>query len=203
MGRPRGRKEARRFRLRVIQGPGTAQTDGEAPFCAARSLGEGHIQEDPMKVHLAEFNIGILRYDWDDPRIADFASALDHVNSIAARSPGFVWRMPDDEMDAAQRDPDGLLGGNPRTASTLSVWENVDSLENFVWRTLHKRFFDRREEWFASDQGIRLVLWHIRQGHRPTINEAVERLRTLEEHGDTEFAFSWPYARRLEGKTAI
>ena len=155
-----------------------------------------------MKVYLAEFNIGILRHDWEDPRIADFANALDQVNNIAARSPGFVWRLPDEEMEAAQCNPDGVLGGNPRTASTLSVWEDVDSLEQFVWRTLHKRFFDRREEWFAPDQGIRLVLWHIYQDHRPSINEAVERLRNLESRGDTDFAFGWAYAKRLEGKTS-
>ena len=151
-----------------------------------------------MKVYLAEFNIGVLRHDWDDPRIADFVNALDLVNRIAAQSPGFIWRLPDDEMDEAQSQPDGVLGGNPRTASTLSVWEDVASLEQFVWRTLHKRFFDRRKEWFDSDQGIRLVLWHIRPDHRPSIDEAVERIRSLEAHGDTDFAFGWRYAKRLE-----
>ncbi|MCI4663605.1 MAG: DUF3291 domain-containing protein [Neomegalonema sp.] len=149
-----------------------------------------------MGVHLAEFNIGVLRYPWGDPRIADFANALDQVNAIAARSPGFIWRMPDDDMDAAQRDPSGPLGDNPRTASTLSVWRDLPSLERFVWRTLHKRFFDRREEWFAPGQGVRLVLWRTPEGHRPSIAEAVERLRSLDARGDTDFAFGWEYAKQ-------
>ena len=148
-----------------------------------------------MKYHLAEFNSGVLRYDWDDPRVADFANALDRVNAIAERSPGFIWRMPDDDMDKAQRDREGALGGNPRMASTLSVWDSVESLEHFVWRTLHKHFYDRREEWFAPGQGIRLVLWWVPEDHRPSIDEAVERLRHLEMHGDTDFAFGWNYAK--------
>ncbi len=150
-----------------------------------------------MNFHLAEFNTGVLRHDWDDPRVADFANALDQVNAIAARSPGFAWRLPDPEMDAAQNDPSGPLGGNPRTASTLSVWQDLESLELFVWQTLHKRFFDRREEWFAPNQGLRMVLWRTEQGSRPTIAEAVERLGFLESHGDTDFAFGWRYAQSL------
>ena len=150
-----------------------------------------------MPFHIAEFNLGVLRYDWGDPRVADFANALDRVNAVAARSPGFVWRMSDEEMDAAQNDPDGALGGNPRIASTLSIWEDVESLERFVWRTLHKQFYDRREEWFAPGQGVRLALWRIPQGDRPSIKEAVARLTSLQTHGDTEFAFGWRYAQRF------
>ncbi|GGF52254.1 hypothetical protein GCM10011319_12160 [Mameliella alba] len=63
--------------------------------------------------HLAEFNIGILRYDWEDPRIAEFSDNLDRVFAVAERSPGYVWHMAEAEMDAAQTDPGGPLGGNP------------------------------------------------------------------------------------------
>lgn len=152
-----------------------------------------------MGFHLAELNIGVLRHPWGDPRIAEFANAIDRVNAIAARSPGFVWRLSDIDMDAAQRDPAGALGGDPRVAATLSVWEDLASLERFVWRTVHKRFFARRKEWFAPDQGIRLALWRTPAGHRPSIDEGVARLRALEADGDTDFAFGWSYAKRLYG----
>ena len=147
------------------------------------------------KYHLAEFNRGVLRYDWDDPRIKDFADGLDLVNALAARSPGFVWRLGDDEMEAAQSDPQGPLGGNPRLASTLSVWQDVASLERFVWKTVHKVFYDRRGEWFAPGQGLRLVLWWVPAGHRPTVAEAAERFDRLETSGDSAEAFGWQYAK--------
>lgn len=148
-------------------------------------------------MHLAEFNIGTLKYDWDDPRIADFADNLDRVYAVAERSPGFVWRLSDGEMEAAQLDPDGPLGGNPRTASTLSVWEDLASLETYVWNTVHKQFFDRRHEWYGAGQPLRLVLWQVPVGHRPDMEEAVARYRHLEANGDGPEAFGWAYARGL------
>lgn len=145
--------------------------------------------------HLAEFNIGTLKYDWDDPRVADFANNLDLVNGIAARSPGFVWRMTDEDMETAQTDAQGVLGGNPRTASTLSVWESAEALEHFVWQTVHKQFYDRKHEWYAPEenQGPRLVMWWVPVGHRPTVAEAKVRLDHLAAHGTSAHAFGWDH----------
>lgn len=143
----------------------------------------------PAGHHLAEFNLGVLKHDWDDPRIKDFADGVDRVNGVAARSPGFVWRLSDADMEAAQLDPDGPLGGNPRTASTLSVWESVEALEAFVWNTVHKRFYDRKGEWYAPTDALRLVMWWVPEGHRPSVAEAMGRFRRLEAEGDSDAAF--------------
>ena len=143
-------------------------------------------------MHLAEFNIGILKYDWDDPRVADFQNNLDRVYAIAERSPGYVWHLPPDQMEAAQLDPKGILGGNPRTASTLSVWESPEALYAFSFETVHKQFYDRRDEWYdAAEQGMRFVMWWVPEGHRPTIDEAAERLEHLARHGNSQTAFGW------------
>ncbi|THH38992.1 DUF3291 domain-containing protein [Aliishimia ponticola] len=150
-------------------------------------------------MHLAAFNIGILRYAWDDPRIVDFADNIDRVNAVAQRSPGFVWQLHADAMEAAQTAPDGPLGNNPRTASTLSVWTDLESLKGFVFNTVHKKFYDRRAEWYDVTaqgwNGQRLVLWHVQTGHRPTIADAVARLTHLARHGDSDMGFGWDYAR--------
>ena len=42
-------------------------------------------------MHLAELNIGRLRYPQSDPRVAPFIDNLALVNGLAERSPGFVW----------------------------------------------------------------------------------------------------------------
>jgi len=70
-------------------------------------------------MHLAEFNFGTLAYPWGDPRIAGFENAVAQVNEIGSRSPGFVWRMPDEEMDAAQNDHQGALADRPNTGLYL------------------------------------------------------------------------------------
>ena len=150
-------------------------------------------------MHLAEFNIGTLKYDWEDPCVADFLNNLDRVYGIAERSPGYVWHLSGDDMEAAQLDPDGALGGNPRTASTLSVWTDAKSLEEFAFNTVHKQFYDRKNEWYDPEEqvwgGYRLVMWHVEEGHRPAIAEAVERLQHLIVHGDTDFAFGWAHLK--------
>ena len=150
-------------------------------------------------MHLAEFNIGRLRHDWDDPRIAPFAEALDRVNAVAQRAPGFVWMLPEDEMSAAQSDPGGPLGGDTRIASSLSVWRNAGSLAAFAFGTIHRQFHARGAAWFGEWSGPRLVLWWVDEGHRPDVEEAADRLRRLAEEGPGEAAFGWeavPEARR-------
>lgn len=146
-------------------------------------------------MHLAEFNIGTLKYDWEDPRVADFLNNLDRIYGVAMRSKGYVWHLDGDEMEDAQVDPNGVLGGNPRTASTLSVWEDVRSLEEFAFNTVHKQFYDRKDEWYDPAEqvwdGHRIVMWWVPEGHRPSVEEAAERLQHLIDHGNSDHAFNW------------
>lgn len=145
--------------------------------------------------YLAEFNIGVLKHDWDDPRVADFANNLDRVAGVGQKSRGFVWMLSDDRMEAAQLDPDGPLGGNPRTASTLSVWKTAADLHHFTFHTVHKRFYDRRAEWYDPTDAPRLVMWWVDQTRRPTVVEAADRLAHLAAHGETDHAFGWNWLR--------
>jgi hypothetical protein len=48
--------------------------------------------QQPPNHHLAQLNIGRIRYEIDDPRMADFTNNLALVNGIAERSAGFIWR---------------------------------------------------------------------------------------------------------------
>lgn len=145
-------------------------------------------------MHLAELNLGVLKHDWDDPRVQGFVDGIDLVNRVAELSDGFIWRVSDEEMDAAQRDPDGPFG-NPRTASTMSVWRDQKSLEHFVWNTVHKRFYDRRAEWYDAVDSLRFVLWHVEEGTRPTLQEGMQRFRYLQANGDSDYAFGWDYLK--------
>jgi hypothetical protein len=46
----------------------------------------------PQQQQLAQYNIGRMLYDLDDPEMADFIAQLDEVNGLEDRSEGFVWR---------------------------------------------------------------------------------------------------------------
>lgn len=153
-------------------------------------------------MQLAELNLGILKHDWDDPRVKGFVDGLDLVNSVAQRSRGFVWMMDSAAMDAAQNDSNGAMGGNPRMASTLSVWEDLPSLEHFVWNTVHKQFYDRRAEWYDAVESLRFVMWWVPDGHQPDMVEAMARFTHLATHGSSDRAFGWEHAKAMVQNSA-
>jgi hypothetical protein len=137
--------------------------------------------------HLAQLNIGRLQHPTEDPRVADFMNNLDLVNGLAERSKGFVWRLKDESGNNTSLRP----YPDPQMIVNMSVWESVEALERFVWQTVHKRFYGRRQEWFDKLDGPHFVLWWVPAGHRPTVAEAKERLEHLAAHGPSDYAFGW------------
>lgn len=141
-------------------------------------------------MHLAELNIARLKYDFEDPRVADFAENLELVNGIAERSEGFVWRFVDDGGASAI---DIRMFDDPAVITNLSVWQTPEHLERYVWNTVHKRFYERRAEWFSLMEKQHFVMWWVDEGHQPSLDEAAARLEHLQAHGDTDFAFGWSH----------
>jgi len=152
----------------------------------------------PANPHLAQLNIGRIRYEVDDPRMAGFTSNLAMVNGLAERTPGFVWRYIDESGNSTSTRP----YADRRIAVNLSVWENVAALERFVYQTIHKRFYGRRDEWFEHFDGAYFVMWWVAVGHRPSVEEAMARLEHLKQHGSSDHAFDWPSASGQLWKTA-
>ena len=138
--------------------------------------------------HLAQINIGRLNHPVDDPRVAEFMDNLDPINELAERSPGFIWRLQDDSGNATAIrafDDETIL-------PNLTVWESIDALKNYVFKTDHARFLRRRREWFqAMDDLPVLTMWWVPAGHLPTLEEAQERIDHLVAHGPTPHAFSF------------
>jgi hypothetical protein len=135
--------------------------------------------------HLAQLNIATLREPLDSPLLADFVANLDRINALAESSPGFVWRFQTPEGDATAMRPLG-----DRTLINLSVWANPESLHQFVYKTNHANIMRRRKEWFTPMPQAYMVLWWVPLGHRPTVEEAVERLQQLRQQGPTPEAFT-------------
>ncbi len=133
-----------------------------------------------------------MRAPVDDPLVAEFMDALDPINALAERSPGFVWRFQTVDGNAtAERpfDDDEIL-------VNFSTWESVEALAEFVYRGDHMAFMRHRREWFERFDGVYQVLWWVPIGHQPTVTEAIERLALLRSHGPTARAFTFrhPFA---------
>ncbi len=117
-----------------------------------------------MSWHLAQLNIGRLRAPVDDPATAEFMGNLDPINALAEATPGFVWRLQTDEGNATAIK---AFPGDDLMILNMSVWESIDTLADYVYRSAHTPFLRRRGEWFERLAEVYLVLWWIPAGTLP------------------------------------
>lgn len=151
----------------------------------------------PVGYHLAQLNIGRLVAPREDARVADFIGALDKINGLGKRSPGFVWMMEGSGAPGTGN-TEAAIGGDAQLVPNLTVWENADALRHFVWNTVHKQFYARRAEWFEVMGKQHFVMWWILVGHRPDMMEALDRLEHLRANGDSDHAFGWAHLADAE-----
>mgnify|MGYP000150304359 CR=1 FL=1 len=137
--------------------------------------------------HIAQINVGTTRFDSDDERMSGFMSRLDAVNALADDSPGFVWRLQSESGNATDID----VGGDPLFIANMDVWQSIDALFEFVYKTSHREVMIKRRNWFERPNGAYQALWWIPAGHVPTVDEALERLARLERDGPGAEAFTF------------
>ena len=133
---------------------------------------------------IAQFNIARARWPLEDPRMAEFTNSVYRMNALAKRSPGYIWRLEDEEGPDAPKFP-----GDPLMTFTLSVWQDVDALRAFTWNTIHKRFRMRNAEWFQPLGQAYLAIWPVPEGHRPDGREALGMLDLLRREGPSDRVF--------------
>jgi Domain of unknown function (DUF3291) len=141
-----------------------------------------------MRFHLAQVNIGRIRAPLEDPMMDGFRNQLDVINAFADATPGFVWRLQTEEGNAMAIRP---FDGDERMAINLSVWESLESLQQFVYRSAHAAPLRDRRQWFEPMDGPILALWWIPVGQIPTVAEAIGRLQLLKARGPSPDAFTF------------
>jgi len=140
-------------------------------------------------MQLAELNIAGAKYPLEDSRIADFMNNLQRINGLAESMPGFVWMLKDEAGSATEIETpfdDNMI-------VNMSVWKSAEQLEQFVWNTVHKQFYNRKNEWFSAMQSHHFVMWWVEDGHQPDLTEAKQRLDHLDKHGNSDHAFDWSH----------
>ncbi len=140
-----------------------------------------------MRHHLAQINIARFRQPMADPVNADFLAAIDRVNAVADRYPGFVWRLVGDGGDAT----DIRAFDDPNMLINMSLWTDIESLKNFVYgEAAHREIMHRRREWFDRIES-HTALWWRPAGSPPTLTEAKATLDHLARHGAGPRAFTF------------
>lgn len=138
--------------------------------------------------HLAQLNIAHLKAPMDHPSISGFTNNLDRINAIAESSPGFIWRLKDEENNnATSINP----YNNDLIIVNLSVWASVEDLKNYAYHSEHVEIFKNRALWFHKMDTPHMCLWWIKAGQVPTALEAKQRLDHLTEKGESPYAFGF------------
>jgi len=142
--------------------------------------------------HLAQCNIGRAIHPLDHADLAEFVAALDPINAIAESTPGFVWRLKDEDgQSSSYVDIPG--NDDPLLIINYSIWESIDSLKHFIHKTGHVAYLRRRTEWFERSDRPTSAAWWIPAGTIPDVGEAVRRVAFLQTKGPTEDA--WPLTK--------
>lgn len=144
---------------------------------------------------MAQFNWATLRYDVNDPRVAEFVDNVARMNALADRFPGFIWRHQNDSRALNKLRRPLPFTRSKRFTTTLSVWRDVEALQTFAFKTVHNRYYAKRAEWFEPHSTPYMVMWWVPQDHRPDVLEAVERAEDMLTHGESDRAFGWPKVR--------
>lgn len=140
-----------------------------------------------MKCYVAQYNVARLLAPLDSEQLKPFMDALDPLNALADRAPGFVWRHQTEEGNSTAI----RVQDDPMIIINFSVWEDIESLFEYAYKSDHVEIFRRRWEFFEKHAKPYMALWWIPVGHEPTVAEAEERLAHIREHGPTEYAFTF------------
>jgi hypothetical protein len=140
------------------------------------------------KHHIAQINVGRIKgVTINDPVMKEFVDNLDKVNQLAESSKGFVWRLKDDDNNATAFNP----YNDEQIIINLSIWETIEDLEQFAFKSYHVEYLRRRREWFENYGKAYAALWWVPANHFPTITEAVNKLAYLQEHGASQQVFDF------------
>lgn len=102
--------------------------------------------KNSSQFHIAQINIARMKAPLDDPQMQAFVEGLEPINALADDAPGFVWRLQDAAGDATSYRPfpDDWLIVN------MSVWQSVESLRQFTYKTVHINYVKQRKAWFEK-----------------------------------------------------
>ncbi len=137
--------------------------------------------------HLAQINIAKAKADMESSIMEGFVKRLNEINILADDSKGFVWRLQTDDGDAT-----GIrILDDPKLIVNMSVWRDIESLKNYVYKSAHVELIRDRGTWFNKMIETQIALWWIPAGDIPSVKNGEEKLNYLEDNGPTELAFTF------------
>jgi Domain of unknown function (DUF3291) len=153
--------------------------------------------QDMRGYRLAQINVARALAPLDHPSLAGFVERLDEINELADRSAGFVWRLQSDSGNAT----DIAVSDDPQLIVNMSVWEDLEALFAYVYRSDHLQVMAQRRQWFEKPQGAFMALWWLPAGRLPSVEDGLARIALLERDGPTPQAFTFKAPFDAEGRS--
>lgn len=147
---------------------------------------------------IAFMTIGILHEPLGGDRVQGFFDRVPAVFESAETSEGFVDRSVRDPI--SRQDSWGKLvvpqcyshiEDPALLPSTLSIWDDLESVAAFAYHGHHGEAMSRRREWFTGHDHPTYVAWWVEDNTTLNWEVASERLDHLNQHGPTAYAFDF------------
>lgn len=161
-----------------------------------------------MRIAFATF--AILKQPYGNPEVQEFDDRTPDVFKEAENSPGFIDRAKEvsgSELSNFERDwgkwgpfcvprfyKFGRDTATDQRASTISLWQDLPSVFNFVYSGLHLEAFKRRTQWFLKPEWPSYAMWWVNDDHTPQWQEACQKLEQLHDEGPSSSVFDFKNA---------
>jgi hypothetical protein len=96
---------------------------------------------EEIRYLLARFNVARALAPLSDPVMAGFVTHA--INTVAEQSSGFVWRLKAEDGSGSSHI---LKFEDQRILINMSVWESLEALREFVYRSGHGVAFRGRRK---------------------------------------------------------
>ena len=137
---------------------------------------------------VAQVNVARILAPLDDPVMVDFVNNLDQLNKLAEETNGFIWRFKEESNERVKT---VHLHGYDHILVNLSVWDTVDDLYDYVYKTTHAEMLKRKGEWFTRMKQMHMAIWHMQPNRFPDVDEAAQRLEYIRDKGESPYAFTF------------
>ena len=119
--------------------------------------------------------------------MAEFVDNVARVNGLAEQIEGFVWRLQDESGHAMNM----RVYDDPRILPNLTLWENVEALERFVWQTRAQPLLRAARGMVRADQKRRWCCGGCRPGIGRAWRKGSSGSSISRRTGRATIAFGW------------
>ena len=145
---------------------------------------------------LAQANYGQWKQDVTRELVQEFYDRAGVIMQSAAESGGFLWSNAggfyQDARTVAAFDNNLII-------FNMTVWETFEDLKRFVFNQIHTAVMNDRDKWFDKMPTLVSVMWWVKVGERPTIEQALQKIELINQIGPSPQAFN--FANYFDWKT--